>query len=142
MFASAGGFPRLLYIPVPEFFVLSGAAPCDAAGAGGGDSVQQLPGELDVVTELGPFVTHFLGRAGWSGPATLEYVVNALRICWRGSNSTGLTLTLPGWLHLKNALQFFVSDSTTGLAAARSALGGTMLLQREPPAGARYRSCP
>ncbi|KAI8474269.1 MAG: hypothetical protein J3K34DRAFT_137172 [Monoraphidium minutum] len=158
IFASAGGFPRLLYIPVPEYFDLSaseGSAasqaaalrrltpsppPAGAGGAAGGTAGGVTSGRyagdlgaVDVVTEMGPVTTHFLGPCLWVDGSTFEYWVESCRVeipAWK------VKFTIPFRLH--NALTFFYVDPAAGLACARSRLGGTMLLAAEPPGGAKY----
>ncbi|GBF88286.1 hypothetical protein Rsub_00998 [Raphidocelis subcapitata] len=147
VFASAGGFPRLLYIPVPEYFDLRAAsdaaaaasdaaaaaaldAAADAASARGGPP-GKLPGAVDVVTELGPVTTHFLGACGWRGGEVFEYRIDSCRVevpAW------GWGFTVP--FKLNNALTFVHFDGSAGLGVARSRLGGTMLLAADPPAAA------
>lgn len=138
VFASSGGWPRLLFIPVPEYFV-----GCGTGAAEGGDD-QQFPA-FDVVTELGPLLTHFLGERRWTGQGSvLEYEVRAVRLEWVGGNDSsskpppGITIPLPPPLRLKNALSFFAV--TPRWACARSRLGGTMLLRADPPAGRKYNN--
>jgi hypothetical protein len=140
VFASSGGWPRLLFIPVPEYFCGTGAAESSDQPA------------FDVVTELGPLLTHFYGERRWSGGAAadggsvLEYEVRAVRLEWVGSNGSsstakppaGVTIPLPPPLRLKNALSFFAV--TPRWACARSRLGGTMLLRADPPAGRKYNN--
>lgn len=46
VFASAGGFPRLLFIPVFELFDLTAS---------------RSEGRINIITELGAATTHFLG---------------------------------------------------------------------------------
>jgi hypothetical protein len=114
MFASSGGFPRLLYIPVPEYFDLSRA---------------QKDGTIDIITELGPVTTHFLGTCSWSSPNDLEYAISKVLIevgSWKG--------TLP--FKLANRLCFFYAED--GVACARSKLGGTMLMVADPAGSAKY----
>jgi hypothetical protein len=137
IFASAGGFPRLLYIPVPEYFDVSAAAAASSDGKGA----------IDIVTEMGPVTTHFLGDCEWvaaggsgssggsGGSASkLEYAISkcVVRVpAWRWFK---LEFPFP----LRNALAFFYYDAAAGVAAARSRLGGTMLMVAEPAGGAKY----
>jgi hypothetical protein len=114
MFASSGGFPRLLYIPVPEYFDLSRA---------------QKDGAIDIITELGPITTHFLGTCSWSSPHELDYAISKVLVevgSWKGN--------LP--FKLANRLSFFYADD--GVACARSKLGGTMLMVADPAGSAKY----
>lgn len=106
---------------MPEFFDLHRAS--EDGGAG----------RINIVTELGPLTTHFLGTCAWSSASALDYCVDALRLDLGGRS---LTLPLPGPLRLRNTLTFF--HAAPGLACARSRLGGTMLLAAEPEAGRRY----
>jgi hypothetical protein len=84
---------RLLYIPVPEYFDLraasdatasdataSDAPASDAVSPAGGGPPEALPSAVDVVTELGPVTTHFLGACGWRGDAALEYRISSCRV--------------------------------------------------------------
>jgi hypothetical protein len=145
VFASSGGWPRLLFIPVPEFFVGTSADPA-------------ADGAFDVVTELpGNITTHFYGERRWGqqggageggggggGAHVLEYEVQKVRVEWTGGGGggassalpPGVTIPLPGPLRLRNALAFFAA--TPKWALARSRLGGTMLLRADPPAARKY----
>jgi hypothetical protein len=49
---------------VPEYFDLTRAS----------------DGKLDIITELGPVTTHFLGTCGWAGDAVLEYAIERCRV--------------------------------------------------------------
>jgi hypothetical protein len=71
---------RLLYIPVPEYFDLSRAG----ANAQGG--------AVDIVTELGPVTTHFLGSCHWASEKVFEYSVDSCRVELPG----GLKFTVRG----------------------------------------------
>lgn len=144
IFASAGGFPRLLYIPVPEFFDMR-----NSGAAGPREAVQRLSpqpshrgkpsnytdaiGSVDVVTELGPVTTHFVGPCVWADDETVEYWVESCRV---EVPSWGWKFTVPFRLH--NALTFFYLDAEGGLACARSRLGGTMLLAADPAGTDKY----
>eukprot|EP00877_Chromochloris_zofingiensis_P003255 jgi/Chrzof1/12930/Cz07g12210.t1 len=108
IFASSGGFPRLLYIPVPEYFDVS-------------KGVDQ--NIIDIITELGPITTHFLGTCTWLSDTKLTYSINKLQV-----DVAGRSFTLP--FKLDNDLTFFLA--TEEFACARSKLGGTMLLAANP----------
>lgn len=146
VFASAGGFPRLLYIPVPEYFDMHRALPdataisvssvtgsIDASSSADRASAAAGPGgRINIITELGPLTTHFLGTCSWLDDTTFEYSINTLRLDLGGrSISLGL-----GPFKLENQLAFFMT--TPEFACARSKLGGTMLLAAEPSAGKAY----
>jgi hypothetical protein len=153
VFASSGGWPRLLFIPVPEFFLGTAASSSSStSGSGASGSGAQQP--FDVLTELGPLTTHFYGERRWNGSTVLEYEVSSVRIEWVGggqrggdnnasssssssSPPLGFTIKLPPPLRLKNAL-FFFAAAPGRWACARSRLGGTMLLRADPPAARRY----
>jgi len=93
----------------------------------------QHPGTINIITELGPFTTHFLGTCSWLSDTDFEYCINQIRI-----DVAGQSLTLPMPVKLQNLLTFFLV--TPELACARSQLGGTMLLQANPEKGKRYFS--
>lgn len=96
-----------------------------AAAAGPG-------GRINIITELGPITTHFLGTCGWLDDSTFEYKITTIRLDLGGrSFSFGM-----GPFKLENQLSFFLT--TPEVACARSRLGGTMLLAPEPPQGRAY----
>lgn len=96
-----------------------------AAAAGPG-------GKINIITELGPITTHFLGTCGWLNDTTFEYKINTVRLDLGGrSFSFGM-----GPFKLENELNFFLT--TPEVACARSKLGGTMLLAAEPSKGKAY----
>jgi hypothetical protein len=96
-----------------------------AAAAGPG-------GQINIITEMGPVVTHFLGSCSWLDATTFEYKINTVRLDFGGrSFSFGL-----GPFKLENELSFFLT--TPEVACARSKLGGTMLLAAEPAKGKAY----
>ncbi|KAF8067345.1 hypothetical protein HT031_002393 [Scenedesmus sp. PABB004] len=138
IFASSGGWPRLLYIPVPEYFDLSRALPDATAISVSFDGAElrasrtrAFPeGDIDVITHLGPLTTHFLGTAEWRSATELRYAVTSLRVDARRSGRALVTLPF----RLRNSLNFFAA--TPRLACARSALGGTMLMAPAPPGAA------
>lgn len=86
---------RLLYIPVPEYFDLSAAegasnsqqgrisrlnaGPPGPRGKPPGNYASAL-GLVDVLTELGPVTTHFLGPCLWADDQTFEYWVESCRV--------------------------------------------------------------
>jgi hypothetical protein len=116
VFASSGGFPRLLYIPVPEYFDLTQS-----------DASQSI----DIITELGPITTHFLGECSWLNDTEFSYSIKQIKIdvgTWSG------TFGMPA--KLDNVLSFFYVDGE--LACARSKLGGTMLLVADPEGSKKY----
>jgi hypothetical protein len=89
-------------------------------------------GRINIITELGPLTTHFLGTCGWLDDTTFEYSISTVRLDLGGrSLSFGL-----GPFKLENQLSFFLA--TPELACARSKLGGTMLLAAEPAQGKAY----
>lgn len=89
-------------------------------------------GAINIITELGPFTTHFLGSCRWLTGCDFQYAIDTVRIDFGGR-----TLKVPlGPFKLQNVLTFFLV--TRELAAARSKLGGTMLLQANPAKGQRY----
>ena len=144
IFASAGGFPRLLYIPVPEYFDMHRSLPDATAISSINDSIDASSspdrsaaaagpgGHINIITVLGPLTTHFLGSCKWLDSTTFEYSISTLRLDLGGrSVSVGL-----GPFKLENQLSFFLA--TPELACARSKLGGTMLLAAEPAQGKAY----
>eukprot|EP00775_Hariotina_reticulata_P011285 gene11285-11435_t len=147
VFASSGGFPRLLYIPVPEYFdmhravpdatviSISSSASMDISSSSSRDITLggQHPGTINIITELGPFTTHFLGTCSWLSDTEFEYNIDEIRIDFAGKS-----ITFPMPVKLENVLTFFLV--TPELACARSKLGGTMLLQANPDQGKRYFS--
>lgn len=89
-------------------------------------------GNINIITELGPITTHFLGSCGWLNDTTFEYKINTIRLDVGGrSVSFGM-----GPFKLENQLSFFLT--TPEVACARSKLGGTMLLAPEPAQGGKY----
>ncbi|WIA13043.1 hypothetical protein OEZ85_006651 [Tetradesmus obliquus] len=140
IFASSGGFPRLLYIPVPEYFDMHRSLPdataisfdADTASIDVSSSRPFPDGTLNIVTELGPLTTHFLGSCCWLSPSQFSYCINSVRLDLGGSSfKFGL-----GPMKLQNVLSFFLVGRS--LACARSQLGGTMLLAANPEAGGKY----
>jgi hypothetical protein len=138
IFASSGGFPRLLYIPVPEYFDMHKAIPdATAISYSSASSIDissaspYAPGFINIITELGPFTTHFLGSCRWLREDAFSYSINRIKIDFGGRS-----LTLPMPVKLENELDFFLV--TDELACARSKLGGTMLLEANPSKGKKY----
>jgi len=80
----------LLYIPVPEYFDLSHSGAARPPRTNGRLSVT---GTVDVVTELGPVTTHFLGAACWVSDQTFEYIVERCRV----ELPWGLKFTVRSW---------------------------------------------
>ena len=116
VFASSGGFPRLLYIPVPEYFDMTQS------------DVNQ---SIDIITELGPITTHFLGECSWLSDTEFSYSIKQIKVdvgSWSG------TFGMPA--KLDNVLSFFYVEGD--LACARSKLGGTMLLVADPAGSKKY----
>lgn len=131
---------------VPEFFDMHRALPdataisissvnnsidassnLDRAAAAAGPG-----GQINIITEMGPVVTHFLGSCSWLDTTTFEYKIHTVRLDLAGrSFSFGL-----GPFKLENELSFFLT--TPEVACARSKLGGTMLLAAEPAKGKTY----
>lgn len=104
------------------------SSPERAAAAAGADS-----GRINIITELGPLTTHFLGTCSWLDDVTFGYSINTVRLDLGGRS---FSFNLGGPLKLENELQFFLV--TPGVACARSKLGGTMLLAPGPPQGKAY----
>lgn len=123
---------------VPEYFDMHKAFPdataisYDSAGSidisSGG---VYAPGSINIITELGPFTTHFLGSCRWLREGAFAYSINKIRIDFGGRS-----LTIPMPVKLENELDFFLV--TDELACARSKLGGTMLLEANPSRGRKY----
>lgn len=89
-------------------------------------------GRINIITELGPLTTHFLGSCSWIDDNTFAYSINTVRLDIGGrSISVGM-----GPFKLENELSFFLT--TPEVACARSKLGGTMLLAAEPSQGKAY----
>jgi hypothetical protein len=96
-----------------------------AAAAGPG-------GKINIITEMGPITTHFLGTCEWLDDTTFGYKINMVRLDLGGrSFSFGM-----GPFKLENELSFFLTMPE--VACARSKLGGTMLLAAEPSKGKAY----
>lgn len=104
----------------------SSAGSIDISSAG-----VNAPGLINIITELGPFTTHFLGSCRWLRHNAFSYSINKIRIDFGGRS-----LTLPMPVKLENELDFFMV--TDELACARSKLGGTMLLEANPNKGKKY----
>eukprot|EP00879_Flechtneria_rotunda_P004756 GHRR01005025.1.p1 GENE.GHRR01005025.1~~GHRR01005025.1.p1 ORF type:complete len:306 (+),score=95.72 GHRR01005025.1:226-1143(+) len=143
IFASSGGFPRLLYIPVPEYFDMHRALPDSTPISAGNIDVNNASsttavvnqshteGAVNIITVLGPFTTHFLGTCQWLTDTDFEYKIKKIRVDFGGRS-----LTIPIPVKFENVLTFFLV--TPELACARSKLGGTMLLEANPSKGKKY----
>lgn len=134
-----------LHRSLPEATAISidsvtGSIDASSSAAAPGAAAAAAPPQhnINIVTELGPLTTHFLGTCSWlTGDTCLRYSITAVRLDVGGRRNV-LTIPLSGPLQLNNELQFFMAGLDA--AAARSKLGGTMLLAADPPAGARYRT--
>lgn len=103
------------------------SSPQRAAAAAG-----PAAGSVNIITELGPLTTHFIGSCAWVDNCTFQYSINSIRLDVGGRSFTfGM-----GPFKLENELSFFLT--TPELACARSKLGGTMLLAAEPAKGKAY----
>lgn len=89
------------------------------------------PGAINIITELGPFTTHFLGTCKWLRDDAFSYAIKKIRI-----DFAGRSFSFPMFFELENELEFFLV--TDDLACARSKLGGTMLLEANPSQGKKY----
>lgn len=91
-----------------------------------------VAGSLNIITQLGPLTTNFLGSCAWLDDTSFQYSINSIRL-----DVGGLSFTFGmGPFKLENELSFFLT--TPELACARSKLGGTMLLAVEPLKGKAY----
>eukprot|EP00878_Enallax_costatus_P030786 GHUV01033576.1.p1 GENE.GHUV01033576.1~~GHUV01033576.1.p1 ORF type:complete len:122 (+),score=33.36 GHUV01033576.1:294-659(+) len=104
----------------------SSAGSIDVSSAG-----PYTPGSINIITELGPFTTHFLGTCKWLRDDAFSYSINKIRI-----DFDGRSFTIPMFFKLDNELDLFLV--TDDLACARSKLGGTMLLEANPSKGKKH----
>jgi hypothetical protein len=127
---------------VPEYFDMHRSLPeataisidsvsgsIDASSSAATDS----SGMLNIITQLGPLTTHFLGTAAWAPDGhSFEYRITTLRL------DVGARTLLSIPFRLSNELSFFLA--APDVACARSKLGGTMLLKAGPEGGKRWLS--